>query len=139
MKPEHIVAAARRHIGTPWRHQGRLPGAALDCAGLVIVVARELGLINAEWDVADYGRQPDGTLLRLCDSMMQRQPDLQTGRVILLSIARDPQHMGIVGDYRHGGFSIIHAASAAGRVVETRLMFARNFVLRRVYSLPGAD
>lgn len=139
LRAEAVVAAARRHLGTPWRHQGRLAGQALDCAGLVILVARELGLIDPAWDRADYGRQPDGSLLGVCDAMLEPARNLAPGRVLVLAIARDPQHMGIVGDYRHGGYSIIHAASAARRVVETRLMFARNFALRRIYAFPGVD
>ena len=30
-----VVTAARGQIGVPWMHQARLPGVALDCAGLV--------------------------------------------------------------------------------------------------------
>jgi cell wall-associated NlpC family hydrolase len=136
-----IVAAARDWIGTPWQHQQRTKGLAVDCAGLVIGVARELELVPAEFDVQGYGRQPNGTLMRLCAEHMQRidQARMQPGDVVVVAIAADPQHMGIVGDYRHGGLSIIHAASAAapGRVIETRLMFARNLQFVAAFALPG--
>ena len=137
MTPAHVVEAARSHLGTPWMHQGRLPGVALDCAGLVIVVARQLCLIPQDWDINGYERTPDGTMLHWCDTMMTRADEPAPGRVIVLTIRGDPQHLGIVGNYRHGGLSVIHAASQAGKVVETRLMFARNFVLRGVYTMPG--
>lgn len=134
-----VVAAARGELGTPWMHQARLPGVALDCAGLVIVVCKQLGLLPAEWDVTDYGRQPDGTLLARCDERMQRIGGLELGAVVVLAITGEPQHMGIVGDYRHGGWSLIHAASNArpGRVIETRLMWHRAQQLRAIYRLPG--
>lgn len=132
-----VVSAARGHLDTKWVHQGRMQGAALDCAGLVIIVARQLGLIPADFDVNGYSRSPDGTMLEWCDANMQRVEALELGAVLTLATAKEPQHMGIVGDYRHGGWSVIHAANNAGRVIETRLMFAQNFVLRGIYRLPG--
>ncbi len=134
-----VVAAARRHLGTAWAHQGRLPGVALDCAGLVIVVARELGLVGPEWDVNGYRPQPDGSMLAICDAMMQRIDEIELGAVVVLATAREPQHLGIVGDYVHGGWSIVHACNAARppRVLETRLMFASNFQRRGLYRMNG--
>ncbi len=134
-----IVAEARMHIGTPWRHQGRLPGHGLDCAGLLIVVARALGIVPADFDINGYSRWPDGTLLRWCEEHMQRVPEIEFGAVLALATREHPQHLGIVGDYVHGGWSLIHACNAAHppRVIETRLMFARNLNLRGVFRMPG--
>ena len=134
-----VVAAARLELGTPWMHQGRLPGVALDCAGLVIATAKRLGLLADAWDVADYTREPDGRLLALCDQHLQRIDALELGAVVVVSVVREPQHIGIVGDYRHGGLSLVHASSTArpGRVIETRLMWARNQQLHAVYRMPG--
>lgn len=137
-----VVAEARRWLGTPWVHQHRTHGVGVDCAGLVIGVARELGLVAPDFDFGGYGRQPDGTLLAVCDTHMRRIPRaaLQPGDVLVLAMKDQPQHMGIVGDYRHGGLSIIHSCAPCtgiGRVVETRLMWARNFIFRGAYALPG--
>lgn len=132
-----VVAAARGHMGTRWVHQGRTPGLALDCAGLVIIVARQLGCVAPDFDLNGYSRSPDGTMLAMCDTHMRRIDALELGAVLTLATQKEPQHLGIVGDYRHGGWSVIHAASNAGRVIETRLMFAQNFVLRGIYRLPG--
>lgn len=134
-----VVTAARTHLGTTWMHQARLPGVALDCAGLVIVVARSLGLVAADFDVNGYDRAPDGTMLSWCDQYMTLLATTEPGAVLVLqkSDLSEPQHLGIVGDYRHGGDSIIHACSHAGTVIETRLMFARNMVLRGIYRMPG--
>lgn len=134
-----VVAQARTHVGTPWVHQGRLPGVALDCAGLLIVVARELGLVPEDLDVNGYSRWPDGTLLAWCDQHMQRIDQIELGAVLALATQEQPQHLGIVGDYLHGGWSLIHACNAAHppRVIETRLMFARNLQLRGIYRFPG--
>lgn len=132
-----IVAEARRWLGTPWQHQQRLRGQAVDCVGLVIGVARSVGLVPPDWDVTGYGRTPDGTLLQLCDQHLQRidRAALQPGDVVAVAMDVDPQHLGIVADYRHGGLSVIHAASHHGRVVEHRLMFDRAFLFRAAYSM----
>lgn len=132
-----VVAAARGMLDTPWMHQGRRPGQALDCVGLVISTAQALGLVPSGWDVADYPRLPDGSLAGHCAQHMRPVHAIELGAVLVLAIERDPQHLGIVGDYRHGGWSLIHASSAAGRVVETRLMFTRSMRLLGVFRLPG--
>jgi cell wall-associated NlpC family hydrolase len=141
MTGANVVAAARTHLGTAWRHQGRMPGVALDCAGLLVVVARQLGLVHQAFDVNGYSRRPDGSMEQLCDEHLVRIAALELGAVLVLQTDKQPQHVGIVGDYWHGvdKFSLIHAADNAGRVIETRLMFARNLVLRGVYRFPGVE
>jgi len=133
-----VVTEARSWLGVKWLHQHR-SREGVDCAGLVICVARALGLVTPGFDLTGYGRRPDGSLLALCDAHMRRirRDEMQPGDVLVVAIEHEPQHMGIVGDYRHGGLSLIHAASKAGRVVETRLMFLRNQQFRGAYALPG--
>jgi cell wall-associated NlpC family hydrolase len=136
-----VVAAARGWISTPFHHQARLRGVGVDCAGLVIGVARELGLVAPDFDVGGYSRVPDGSsLIRWCDAYMQRstRADMLPGDVIVVRFDRDPQHLGLLGDYRHGGLSIIHALSLApAKVIETRLMFSRAMEFVAAYRLPG--
>lgn len=55
------VAEARRCVGTPWHHGGRLPGVGLDCAGLLVAAYAAAGV-----DVADprrYSAVDDETAL----------------------------------------------------------------------------
>jgi cell wall-associated NlpC family hydrolase len=134
-----VVAEARAWLGTPWMHQQRRRGVAVDCAGLVIGVARALGLVAPDFDVQGYVRVPDGSLLQRCGQFMARtsQGAMQPGDVLVVAIDGDPCHMGIIGDYRHGGLSLIHAATRAGRVIEHRLMFAGNLRFRAAFTLPG--
>jgi cell wall-associated NlpC family hydrolase len=138
---QQVVEAARGWIGTPFHHQARLKGVGVDCAGLVIGVARELGLVAPEFDVGGYPRQPDGvSLLAWCDQYMTRitQAEMQPGDVIAVAFDVDPQHLGIVGDYRHGGLSIIHSLGVtAKRVIETRLMLTSAMRFVAAYRLPG--
>lgn len=137
-----VVAEARSWLGTPWAHQQRSKGVAVDCAGLVIGVARALGLVAADFDIGGYTRSPDGTLLERCDTIMQRVAieAMRPGDMLVVATDAEPAHMGILGDYRHGGLSLIHASNRLGthsRVVEHRLLFARNLRFQAAYVLPG--
>jgi cell wall-associated NlpC family hydrolase len=122
------VEIARRYIGTPFHHQGRVPSVGLDCVGVLICVARELKLVASDFDVTGYHRQPDGAdLMRHLSAHLEpvTQAEMQPGDIVCVAFDKHPQHVGIVGDYRHGGLSIIHAASKHGAVIETRLMFTQ--------------
>ncbi len=137
-----VVTQAREWIGTPFQHQQRTKGVAVDCAGLVIGVCRDLGLVVPAFDVGGYARQPDGvSLLRACNEHMTpvRQEDMQPGDVVVVAYDKAPGHMGILGDYRHGGLSIIHAAMKPPRVVETRLWFTKQMRFIAAYRLPGIN
>lgn len=137
-----VVAAARQWLDTPFHHQARVKGVGADCAGLVIGVARELSLVGSGFDVTGYARSPDGaSLMAACMETMTpvSRGEMQPGDVIVVRFDVHPQHLGILGDYRHGGLSIIHAASNAGRVIETRLMFSRAMAYVAAFKLPGVD
>lgn len=116
-----IVAEARTWIGVRWLHQGR-SREGVDCAGLIIEVAQGLGL--TDFDTADYARQAtDESMLELCREHMTEVPqsDMQPGDVLVMRFDCN-RHIGFVGDYVHGGLSLIHAyAQAPHRVVEHRL------------------
>ncbi len=133
-----LVAAVRTQLGVPWRHQGRLWGTALDCLGLVICAARELSLVAQHFDVNGYSRSPDGSMLDAADEHLERIAEIELGAVLVLSSAKLPHHVGIVADYPHGGWSIVHATNAGrSQVMETRLLFMRTFQLRGVFRVPG--
>lgn len=136
MTPEDIIGAARQCLGAPFRHQGRLLGFGLDCAGVAIWVARHVGV--SPIDVEGYGRTPkDGQIERALDS----QPDLmrvadpadrQPGDLLLMRFATDPQHLAVFT-----GNSIIHAYESAGKCVEHILspVWSRRIV--RAYRFRG--
>lgn len=139
---EDIVRVARSYLGTPFHHRGRLPGVGLDCAGILVCAARELALVAAGFDVPPYTMTPDGrSMVAWCERYMTpvTREAMQPGDAVLLIVDALPQHLGILGDYRHGGLSIIHAAARADppRVIETRLMFSRVQRFVAAYALPG--
>lgn len=130
-----ILAAARACLGTPFRHQGRLPGVGLDCIGLVVAVASALGL--PVQDATGYGRSPaDGLLEAALDAQLVRA-DPAPGAIALIRFDGDPQHVGILGDYPAGGLSLIHAYLPSRRVVEHRLDDAWQARIVRCYGFPA--
>lgn len=138
MTADDILCAARACLETPFRHQGRAIGVGLDCAGLLIVVARQLGFDPI--DVDGYGRTPAGGLL---ESALDRQACLrrigdigtrQPGDLLLLRFAGDPQHLAI-----DAGETMIHAYASVGKCCEHRLSLPWAARIVRVYRFAGVD
>lgn len=118
-----VVTEARSWLGVRWAHQGR-SREGIDCAGLVIRVARDLGYTR--FDTTTYARQAtDETMLALCREHLAPvdAADIEPGDVLVMAF-ENQRHMGIVGNYPllPGALSLIHAyALAPHRVVEVRL------------------
>lgn len=111
-----ILVAARECLGTPFRHQGRMVGRGLDCAGVLEYVSKSVG--EAPVDVKGYPRRPDGNLAAALDA----QPFLvrvtgapQSGDFLLFHYEDDahPGHLGICA-----GDNLIHAWAHAKKVAE---------------------
>jgi NlpC/P60 family putative phage cell wall peptidase len=137
---QQVVAVARSWVDTPFHHQARLKHVGVDCIGLVIGIARELALVAPDFDVQGYAETPDGrTLMRLATLHMVEidREAMAPGDIVVTRFDQGAQHFGILGDYRHGGLSIIHGASDPGRVIETRLMFGPFMQFVAAFALPG--
>lgn len=126
---ELIVAQARTWLGTPFYHQARLKGKGCDCLGLIVGVAAELelrdanGVLLASYDDPTYSKEPDGAyLIRKLDGLLSEIPvaDARAGDVALFTIQENPQHLAILTDYE-GALGMIHCYAQARRVVEHRL------------------
>ncbi|CAG0999271.1 hypothetical protein ARNL5_03951 [Anaerolineae bacterium] len=130
MTPDEIIAAARACVGTPFRHQGRVVGVALDCAGVAVHVAQTLGL--SPLDPEGYGRTPAyGLLEETLDSepFLERVADIadrQPGDLLLMRFAAEPQHLAILA-----GDTIIHAYEPPGLCCEHR--FSERWAERVVH------
>lgn len=130
---DDIIAAARACLGTPFRHQGRIPGLALDCAGLVVQVVKTIGL--PYHDERGYSRLPHHGRL---EAALDAQPSLRQipagdrapGDVLLMRFKAAPTHLGILA-----GDTLIHAYEQAGKVCEHRMDPAWIARIARVYRI----
>lgn len=122
MSGENVVAAARRWIGTPYRHQGSRLGAGCDCLGLLRGVWRMLYGAEPE-TVPAYGmdwRGEGGAALEAAAErhLVPADGEMAEGDVLLFRLIanRPPRHCGIFA----GNGRFIHAQERLG-VVEIHL------------------
>lgn len=135
MTPSDIIAAARSCLGTPFAHQGRIKGVALDCAGLAVCVAHDLGVEYI--DQQGYSREPISGLLH---GALIKQPclertwkdQMQPGDILLMRFGRDPQHLAI-----YTGQTIIHSFETVGIVCEHDLTDVWRRRIVAVYRFKG--
>lgn len=141
-----IVTEARTWVDTRFAHQGHTKGLATDCAGFIGGVGVAVGAFAANvWEAefaehAGYGRTPaNGMLQVLCRRFMRSiaTAEAQAGDVLLMRFATEPQHLGILAPYEHGGLSLIHAYSRARKVVEHRLDDVWRSRVVEAFALPG--
>lgn len=132
MTADEIVAAARECLDTPFHHQGRIVGLALDCAGVAVHVASKWYEVE---EPPAYGRLPHDAML---EQWIERQPFLeraaipQAGDLLLMRFKGEPQHLAI-----HAGDLMIHAYQEFEKTVEHNLddKWCRRIV--RAYRFKG--
>lgn len=140
-----IVEAARALLGTPYGHQGRVPGlqGRVDCIGVPVLVAWATGVKPPVWNVTGYRPIPDGhTLLRRLRSEMGPEvawDNLKPGDLALIDWGQFPHHVVIIGDYHLGGLSMIHADNIHRKVIEHRLVISAPARFVTAFQFPGVD
>jgi cell wall-associated NlpC family hydrolase len=100
---QDVIDRAREMLGTPFHHQGRVPGIGVDCAGLLKVTFSKLG--RRVVDRTDYERNPDGETLMstlLANDLVRiSQKDEKPADVVVFWINRHtkaPQHVAFKTD-----------------------------------------
>lgn len=139
----HVVAIARRWIGTRYRHQASLFGVGCDCLGLFRGIWREIfgrepGDIppyTPDWNVSRgrYLKEAASALLLPVEAS-----ERVAGDVLLFRIGSSPspQHLGIYASDAGKGPSFIHAYSQHG-VVESALSSSWARRLDTVFRIPA--
>jgi cell wall-associated NlpC family hydrolase len=115
--PLQVVVEARRWLGVPWRHQGRTR-AGVDCAGLVVMVARTLRL--ADHDAAGYSRRAHGQAFveHFRANMDElRVAEAAPGDVLVFADHAYPCHCGFLTE-KFGQPHLIHAHVTRRKIVE---------------------
>jgi cell wall-associated NlpC family hydrolase len=127
--PEDCVRKARTWLGVPFLHQGRSRESGVDCLGLLVMVADDLGLrfgeqSPGETHTLNYTKLPDTQALAAgLAHFLSRVDDgvMRVSDVVLMCLEGRAQHVGLLSDYAHGGLGLIHAYAPARAVVEHRL------------------
>ncbi|HOW94117.1 MAG TPA: NlpC/P60 family protein [Mycolicibacterium fallax] len=110
---QQFVDLARSWVGVPFQHQGRTRRGT-DCVGLVIVVARELGLIPKDFERRDYGRLPTrGELEAKLQQHLAPADRPIPGSIVAIRWNASIAHVAVCT-----GGTLIHAYEKVGRVVE---------------------
>lgn len=123
---EAIIETARTYVETPFAHQGRTKGSALDCVGLPLMVAGDLGLNDKDGQPLNggcyttYSAQPVGNYVyQLCQKHLVYKPvrAMLPGDVLVFNVETAPCHVGILSE-KDGVAYVIHAYNGVGKCVE---------------------
>jgi NlpC/P60 family putative phage cell wall peptidase len=135
MQREEIVEEARKWLGTPFHHMGRVMGHGVDCYGVVEMVGRSLG-VHIPDDIV-YSRIPDEKeLIAYMDQYAVRVPleQAQAGDIIIVPYQFRMRHMAILTDK-----GMLHAYEPLGKVVEHAIDNKWRRMFRRAYQYPGVQ
>lgn len=128
-----IVAEARKFLGTPYHHEGRVLGHGVDCVGLILEVAKAIGI-----DVPNqtgYSRVPEESrLIGDLDTYAIRIELSQAtiGDIVVIPFIHKMRHLAILTDK-----GMIHSYEPAGGVVEHAVDERWRKLFRRAYQFPG--
>lgn len=147
MRAEAVIAEARSWLATPFVEQQHAKGIGCDCVGLIGGVAVELGLVPADfWHVGfrpyhGYAQRPFNAVLeRGCREFLIEIAVAGPGDVVLMRYGDDPQHLGIVVPYVHGGLALVHAMNRGPQAVaEHRLGSVWRDRVVGAFRYPGID
>jgi cell wall-associated NlpC family hydrolase len=139
MEPwEHAIV----YLGVPFQHMGRSEK-GLDCVGLLVLVARELGI--EVQDSPHYGREParNNNSFQLADYLrlhlgdpVEREPRINDVLLMKLRPRFAPAHVGIVAPHPYG-LALIHSYGQIGKVVLQRIDERRDRQIVGVYQWPA--
>lgn len=135
---DDLVAAATTWIGVPWRHLGRDRARGVDCVGLLIKCAHQIG-VATDFDTRNYGRRPVPTdfLREMRGQLVQIQKrEMAHGDVGVFREPRHPCHVGILEVDNHGQRWIIHAYAPHRKVTRDPLDGERLARLLMAFRLP---
>jgi len=145
---KQVQEVARQYADTPFGHQGRVKGRALDCVGLVLCVSEDLGIVDREGNALcrdtynTYGPQPASTfVLDSCRKHLIEKDwaNVKPGDVLCLRIPTDPTHTAIVTE-RAGVLYMLHAYDGGlKRCVEHIIDTAWRRRVVSVFEFPGIE
>ncbi len=133
---EDVYIEARRWVDTPFHHQGRRRQQSCDCLGLIIGVARALGMAcPPDREIPEYGMLPHNHMAEAQVSKLTSPASMpiRIGQIGMFWY-RDRghgQHFCIFGRQGKGRTTMIHSYFNIGKVVETGISeFWRKRLIR---------
>jgi cell wall-associated NlpC family hydrolase len=137
IEPSAVIAKARELLGVPYRHQGR-SHIAVDCIGVIVVVVRDLALIDVDLFIpANYTARPrDGLLERYVASVCVPSEGPVAGGFALFRWAptAPAAHCAILT-----GDTMIHSYKTVGRVTEHGFRAKWPERVHSFWKLPGVN
>lgn len=146
-----VVEQARKYVDTPFLDKGRRLGQGVDCVGLVLCVAEDLGIKDPfgipilRADYTDYAKQPtDSFVHETCRKRLELQPigtAFAPGQIVSMRIPVFPCHVGILA-LRGEHLYLIHAYdSPPGKGKCSEIIFDQAWQRRVVgtFQFSGVD
>ncbi len=128
-----IIEEARRWLDVRWRHQGRSRHDGVDCVGLCLCVAWQLGIEIP--DVKGYARRQDGSLLVALLEQHLSPVSISDGKSGDVAVFKDygfPIHIGFLSE-QGNETTVLHAHARRRKVLEEPLdIFGQPFALYRI-------
>ena len=116
MNASEIIDIAKSCLDTPFQHQGRVKGEALDCAGLIVQIAKELNINHIDKSAYSLNSNDNSMLetLQLQEELIEVPKDeFLKGDVVLIRIGRELLHLAVFNEQ-----TIIHAYEPVGLTCE---------------------
>ncbi len=135
-----IVTEARRWLGTPFKHQGRIIGEGVDCVGVLIAIAYRFDYAGGYEDPCDYPAQPHTDYMeRMLNHYLEpvRRVDRQPADILTFAFKRNLQHVAILVEPDR----ILHAWNRGKNAIvdESRLTGKYIDAMRRCYKFRGLE
>lgn len=137
---DNIVEEARYWLDVPFKHQGRNER-GIDCAGLIIEVAKAFDVVHQDFNEANYPRRSPHSkaFIQYFDKHLSKKMNnqIKPGDVAVLKEPVFPCHCGIIG-IRNGELTLIHSHAPRKKVVE-EFFFQSNWDKLHVatFEFPG--
>lgn len=115
-----LSKAASQYVGVRFRHMGRSGNTGLDCIGLIIKSAADIGITFT--DQAIYGRLPNeyGLYNKMQSQLKEKTTNVEDSDILLFNINGFPSHVGVVENIS-GELYLIHSYAPMKKVVKHRL------------------
>lgn len=137
-----IVAAAKKWLGTPYHHHGRIRGAGTDCAMFPLAVYQECGLLPLNYQPPQYStqwhlhRSEELYLKEVKKFCVEIAGPPQPGDFVVFRFGRTFSHGAIVMDWPRIVHSYIPHGVHYGNALQDGELIGREMQLFEVRSEP---